>query len=400
MRFAFLVALARALAPASFADLAVALSWTQVIAAAIGGGAGAYLLTSLPELVASGDRAGAAAKYRQTVNWSVGAATVVAICVAVLIGLAGTAGATTAGLVLLVAAGLRAAVIATQESARSLGALASSQFLTLVVQPAMAVGLLGGAALVLGVPLDALVATAVLIVSLATAWAGLRMVTRRGLSPAGVAPERVTPRDPVDWRSLLRLGAASAMFMWMVEGTLVLTSLVVTDKIELARFAAYVRLSVVTSIAGITVSTVATSHWSKQILSGGSPPRLRGALRWSALGAAAAAAAGGALLLVADRALRLLGESYDFSAAVMGGIVVKDVAVAAASPVFYFLVMRGHSREAARAALTGAVALLVVPVGGATGGIAGSAIAAAVAGGVWLSAYLFYAVGIDGRDRG
>lgn len=397
MRFAFLVALARVLTAESFADLAVALSWTQVIAAAIGGGAGAYLLTSLPALVAGGDRCGAAAKYRQTIGWSISATTVAATCIAGLLWLLGTAGASAAGLILLVAAGLRSAVLATQESARALGALASSQFVTLVVQPAIAVALLATAALTLGVPIDALIAAGALIVSLALAWAGLRKVTSSGLSVEG-AIARIAPRDPLDWRSLVRLGAASAMFVWMVEGTLVLTSLVVTDKIELARFAAYVRLSVVTSIAGVTVSTVATSSWSKVVRSGGSAPGLRGALRWSALGATAAAAAGGVLLLVADHALRLLGESFDFSATVMGGIVLKDVAVAAASPIFYFLVMRGHSREAARAALTGAVALLLVPVGGLSGGLPGASIAAAVAGGVWLSSYLYYSVRVDDHD--
>lgn len=397
MRFGFLVAMARVLAPASFADLAVALSWTQVIAAAVGGGAGAYLLTSIPALIAQGQNAEAAVRYRRTVNWSVTTATVIAVSVTAVVWLLGTAGATAAGMILLATAGLRAAVIATQESARSLGALAGSQLLTLVFQPALAVTLLACAALLLGTPLDALVATAALIASLGSAWVGLHKLTTRRL-PTCVTTADGTPRGPVEWRSLVRLGAASAMFMWMVEGTLVLTSLVVTDKIDLARFAAYVRLSVVTSIAGVTVTTVASSQWSKRLLSGGPPPRLRSALRWSALGATAAAAAGGCLLLVAEQALRFLGESYQLSQAVMGGIVIKDVAVAAASPMFYFLVMRDHPKEAARAALTGAVALLLVPLGAATHGLSGAATGAATAGGVWLAAYVYQSVKVDGID--
>ncbi|MCZ7627681.1 MAG: hypothetical protein M5U19_00590 [Microthrixaceae bacterium] len=196
----------------------------------------------------------------------------------------------------------------------------------------------------------------------------------------------------------MRLGAASAMFVWMVEGTLVLTSLVVTDKIELARFAAYVRLSVVTSIAGVTVSTVATSSWSKVVRSGGSAPGLRGALRWSALGATAAAAAGGVLLLVADHALRLPRRVLRLLCHCHGRIVLKDVAVACG---LADLLLPGHegalegggpsgthrSRRLAPGAGGGAVRWVTWRIDRGCGGWS-----------VWLSSYLYYSVRVDDHD--
>lgn len=384
-RFGFQVALARVLLPTSFADVAVALAWTQVIAAALGGGAGAYLLTSLPELIARDD-ASAAARYRQTVALSVVSSSLVALVVALVLRAGGAAGASWLGVAVLATTGLRAALIATQESSRALGALAASQLLTMVVQPALAVAVLGVAAWAFGVPVEPSVAAAALGLSLAAAWAGQHAVTWRRMPVATLGVEAL--RDPVDWRALLRLGAASAMLTWMVEGTLVLASLVIDDRAEVARYAAHVRLSVVTSIAAITVSTVASTQWTRRVRRGGAVPSLGEALRWSTAGAGAAALAGVVLLGFADRIMELFGEAYTFSPAILAGLVLKDVAVAAASPIFYFLVMRGRPAAAVRASFAGAVALLAVPIGASWGGLSGASTAAAVAGVVWLGAYV------------
>lgn len=383
-RFGFQVALARVLLPASFADFAVALGWTQVIAAAVGGGAGAYLLMALPDLLGRGEDASAAARYRQGVAWSLATSLVLALGVALVVHGTGGAGATAAGLAVLLTAGLRSALLASQESNRSLGGLVSSQFLTMVLQPLTAVALLAVAAVVLEVPIDPLVAAGALAASLGVAWVGQHLGTRSRL-PASI--DAGVQRGPVEWRELIRLGTAAAMLTWMVEGTVVLSSLVSDDKVALARFAAHVRLSVVTSIAAVSVSTVASTRWARRIRDGEPPPSVRDAFRWSGLGAAAAAAAGGALLLVAGPVLRLFGEAYSYSPAILGGLVVKDVFVAAASPLFYLLVLSGRASAAARASAVGAVALGVVPIGLLLWGFVGAGVAAAFAGAVWFACF-------------
>lgn len=385
-RFGFQVTLARVLLPASFADFAVALGWTQVIAAAVGGGAGAYLLTSLPDLAARGEPAAAAARYRQGVAWSVATSVGLALAVAVVVHASGGAGATAAGLAVLLTAGLRSALIATQESNRALGGLAASQFLTMVVQPVTVVALLGLAALLWTTPIDPIVAAGALAASLGVAWAGQHVGTRSRLPAAPMTAE--TRREPIEWRMLIRLGTASAMLTWMVEGTVVLSSLVSDDKVALARFAAHVRLSVVTSIAAVSVATVASTRWARRIRAGGPPPSMRDGLRWSLLGAAAASAAGGALLLVAGPVLQLFGESYAYSPKILVGLVLKDVFVSAASPLFYLLVLNGRAGAAARASAVGAVALGGVPLGLLAGGFPGASAAAALAGLVWLGCFL------------
>jgi len=387
-RFGFQLALARVLLPASFADFAVALGWTQVIAAAVGGGAGAYLLTSLPDLVARGEDAAATARYRQGVGWSVATSLGLAVLVAAIVHSTGGAGATAAGLAVLVTAGLRSALIATQESNRSLGGLVSSQFLTMVLQPLVAVALLAAAAVVFDTPISSLAAAGVLAASLGLAWAGQHFGTRSRL-PA--SPSVHARRDPIEWRTLIRLGTASAMLTWMIEGTVVLSSLVSDDKVALARFAAHVRLSVVTSIAAVSVATVASTRWARRIRDGAPPPSSREAFRWSALGAAAAALAGGALLLVAGPVLQLFGESYSYSPAILVGLVLKDVFVSAASPIFYLLVLTGRAAAAARSSAMGAVALGGVPVGLLLAGFPGVSAAAAVAGLVWFSCFVWAA---------
>lgn len=386
-RFGFQVALARVLLPASFADFAVALGWTQVIAAAVGGGAGAYLLTSLPEQVARHDDAAAMARYRQGVGWSVATSLVLALGVAVIVHGTGGAGATAAGAAVLVTAGLRSALLATQESNRSLGGLMSSQFLTMILQPVTAVALLGAAALLLTTPIDPMVAAGALGASLAVAWTAQHLRTRARL-PA-VPPGVRARREPVEWRQLIRLGTAAAMLTWMVEGTVLLSSLVSDDKVALARFAAHVRLSVVTSIAAVSVSTVASTRWARSIREGGGPPSLRDGFRWSALGAGAAVAAGLTLLAVAGPVLKLFGESYTYSPRILGGLVAKDVFVAAASPLFYVLVLTGRASSAARASAGGAVALAAVPIGLVVGGFPGAGLGAAFAGAVWFGCFAF-----------
>lgn len=384
LRFVFQIALARAFAPAAVADVAVALSWSQVIAAASGGGGGTFLLRRLPGLIGC-EQGRAVPLYRGTVRSATVAAGLAAAAVALVLSLTGASGGTLGGVAVLCTAPIRAALLTTQEALRSVGALALSQVLTLVVQPATSVAVLGGASVLASGGADPGLAACALVVGLAVAF----VPARRGLMRRIGRARSTGPVECPSLKPLLRYGAVSALLVWMFEGPLVLSALAISDKADLALLNAHVRLSMATALASVVVSTVASSQWSRRVRQGHELPSMASALRWSGMGAGAATMVASLLFVVGRPVLNGFGDTYDFSAVVLAGLVVKDVALAAAAPIFYFLVMHGREASAARSAVAGGAGLLAVVPLAAVGGLRGVAVGTAGAGLVWFGSFLF-----------
>jgi hypothetical protein len=391
LRLAFHVALARSLTTQVFAEVAVALSWSQILAAAVAGGAGAYLLKELPELLADGRLGWALGLYGQTLQR---AATFAALgSLLVIVGLRlSLEGLGWAAAVIVATSVIRALLVATQEALRSLGGLLLSQATTLILQPMLTTMGVAAAAVALGAPVGACVPAAALAVGLAVPWYVQHRVVRDRLTGATVdRDEDAKPLARPDLRALLASGASTAWLVWMVEGAVVLAAFTAGDAADVALLAAHVRVSVVTSVAAVVVSTVATTRWSGRIRNGGGRPDLREALRWSGAGAAVAAAAGGALLVVAGPILSLFGREFGLNPAILLGLVGKDVALAGAAPLFYLLVLRERTDLALRASTAGGLSLLGIVPASHFGGGTGAATAAFVAGIVWFLAYLLAA---------
>lgn len=389
-RFGFQIALATALVPYVYADVAVALSWSQVLAAAGGGGSGAYLLAALPRLLTS-PGARPAATYRAVQRSSALAIAAASGLVAAGLVFSGTAGGTAVGVAVLGTTALRSALFTVQESLRATGSLVLSQVLTLLVSPLVSTAIVVAAVITMDGTVDPVVAPLGIAVGLVVAWLPGRRVLGRSLGhDDGSDPAAPPVRTPV-WQ-VLRLGLASAMLVWMFEGPVVLAGVALGGGEEVAQLNIHVRLSMVTALAAVVVSTVASSHWASRARSTGALPTPREALSWSMVGAAAATAAAVVLFAVGPVVVGAFGEGYAFSPVLLAGLAVKDTALAAASPLFYFLATHGNERGASRAASLGGAALLTVVPLAATHGLGGASLGVALGGTAWLAGFAYQVV--------